>query len=136
MVEQSHQHTFTVEQPVALRLDRARHQYIYSVRSSHDIQERRGRTRLVFDANTGVFKQLQLPTGQHNGTTVTMWLNALHDANVAILGLPYRIFVCILGLVITMLSITGIYIWWKKRKARLTSRLRRDGQRNDVSLDV
>ena len=38
------------------------------------------------------------------------------DANV--FGLPYRIFVCILGLVITMLSLTGVYIWWKKRVAR------------------
>ena len=36
-----------------------------------------------------------------------------------VFGLAYRIFVCVLGLVITMLSVTGVYIWWKKRKARL-----------------
>jgi uncharacterized iron-regulated membrane protein len=35
-----------------------------------------------------------------------------------VFGLPYRIFVCILGLVIAMLSVTGVYIWWKKRRAR------------------
>lgn len=118
MTEQGILHGVSVERPLALRLDRARHQYVYTVRSSRDIQERRGRTRLVFDASTGALKQLQLPTGQHSGTTVTMWLNALHDANVAILGLPYRIFVCALGLVTTMVSITGVYIWWKKRVAR------------------
>lgn len=35
-----------------------------------------------------------------------------------VFGLPYRIFVCILGLVITTLSVTGVYIWWRKRIAR------------------
>lgn len=33
----------------------------------------------------------------------------------SVLGLPYRIFVYALGLVIAMLSVTGVYIWWKKR---------------------
>lgn len=122
MAEQSRLQCFTVEKPVAIRLDRARHLYIYQVRSSRDIQDRRGRTRLVIDANTGELKQLQLPTGQHNGLTVTMWLNALHDANV--FGLPYRIFVSVLGLLIVMLSSTGVYIWWKKRRARTPCRPR------------
>jgi uncharacterized iron-regulated membrane protein len=36
-----------------------------------------------------------------------------------VFGLPYRIFVCVLGLIITMLSVTGVYIWWKKHKARI-----------------
>ena len=120
MAEQSQLHGFSIEKPVGLRLDRARHLYIYTVRSSRDIQDRRGRTRLVFDANNGELKQLQLPTGQHSGVTVTMWLNALHDANV--FGLPYRIFVSVLGLLIVMLAMTGIYIWWKKRSARASSR--------------
>ncbi len=45
-----------------------------------------------------------------------VWLFALHEANL--FGLPYRIFVCLLGLVIVMLSVTGVYIWWKKWRAR------------------
>jgi len=39
--------------------------------------------------------------------------------------LPYRIFVCGLGLVIVMLSVTGVYIWWKKRQARNFSKTHR-----------
>jgi uncharacterized iron-regulated membrane protein len=31
-------------------------------------------------------------------------------------GLPYKIFVCFMGLVITMLSVTGVYIWGKKHR--------------------
>jgi len=116
-------HGFTVEQPVSLGLDRAHGIYTYSVRSSLDIQDRRGQTVVAFDADNGEFKDLQLPTGQYNGLTVTMWLKALHDANV--FGLPYRIFVCVLGLAIAMLSLTGAIIWLKKRRARLESNQRR-----------
>lgn len=116
MAEQSKIHHFSILQPVALRLDRKLGVYNYTVRSSRDIQDRRGVTRVFFDANTGELKLALLPSGQYNGNTVTSWLYALHMGNM--FGLPYRIFVCILGLVISMLSVTGIVIWMKKRQAR------------------
>lgn len=119
---------FTVEQPVGLWLDRARGQYHYIARSSLDFQNKRGRTMVIFDADTGALKSLELPSGQHAGWTVTNWLQSLHEANV--FGLPYRIFVSLLGLVITMLSLTGAYIWWKKRVARLKHSARRMNQRS------
>jgi uncharacterized iron-regulated membrane protein len=123
MAEQADKHGFTVEQPVALRLDRARGVYAYFVRSSRDIQDKRGRTRVFFDADSGTLKLVALPTGQYAGNTITSWLIALHDANK--FGLPYRIFVCLLGLAIAMLSATGVYVWWKKRRARSLNRQRR-----------
>jgi uncharacterized iron-regulated membrane protein len=116
MERQAALHGFTVERPIALRLDRLRGVYIDSVRSSRDIQDKRGMTRVFFDADTGELKLVLLPTGQHTGNTVTSWLFALHEANV--FGLPYRIIVCLLGLAIVMLSVTGIVIWMKKRRAR------------------
>lgn len=130
MAEQAKVHGFVVDQPVTLRLDRTRGVYAYFVRSSRDIQDKRGRTRVFFDANDGTLKLVLLPTGQFTGNTITSWLIALHDANV--FGLPYRIFVSILGLCIAMLSVTGVYVWWKKRQARLKSRLRRDRVCADV----
>lgn len=130
MAEQAEVHGFEVAQPVTLRLDRTRGVYAYFVRSSRDIQDKRGRTRVFFDANDGTLKLVLLPTGQFTGNTITSWLIALHDANV--FGLPYRIFVSILGLCIAMLSVTGVYVWWKKRQARLRSRLRRDKACADV----
>jgi uncharacterized iron-regulated membrane protein len=33
-------------------------------------------------------------------------------------GLPMRILVAVVGLVVTMPSLSGIYIWLRKRKAR------------------
>ena len=112
MDRQAELHDFEVYQPVALRLDRERNVYQYTVRSSRDIQDRRGTTRVFFDADTGAFKLLLLPSGQYTGNTVTSWLYALHMGNV--FGLPWRIFVCIIGLIIVMLSVTGIIIWSKK----------------------
>jgi uncharacterized iron-regulated membrane protein len=99
-----------------LRLHRDRGVYTYRVRSDRDIQDRRGRTDLLFDANTGELRLFTLPTGQHSGNTLTNWIYALHMGNV--FGLPYRIFVCVLGLATIALSITGIVIWLQKRKDR------------------
>lgn len=118
MDRQAELHDFEVYQPVALRFDRERNVYQYTVRSSRDIQDRRGTTRVFFDADTGAFKLLLLPSGQYTGNTVTSWLYALHMGNV--FGLPWRIFVCIIGLIIVMLSVTGIIIWSKKRHAEKT----------------
>lgn len=108
------EHDFQIEAPVALWINRAKGFYVYSVRSSLDIQDHEGQTRVVIDANSGQQKMLLLPTSQFSGNTVTSWLMALHMANV--FGLPYRLFVCVLGLVIVMLSVTGVVIWLKKRR--------------------
>jgi uncharacterized iron-regulated membrane protein len=119
MAAQASVHGFRVIRPVSLSLDTEHGVYRYSVRSSRDIQDNGGRTDIYFDAGTGALRLVLLPTGQYAGNTVSSWLWALHKANV--FGLPYRLFVCLLGLVIAMLSITGIYIWWKKRRARAFS---------------
>lgn len=51
-----------------------------------------------------------------SGNFLTRWMIILHFGQS--LGLAYKIFVSVLGIIIAMLSITGIYIWLKKRKAR------------------
>jgi uncharacterized iron-regulated membrane protein len=120
MVEQAALHDFIMERPVGFGYDPSRGVYSFIVRSNRDIRDKSARTIVYFDGDTGALRLLDLPTGQHSGNTVTSWLAALHMADV--FGLPYRIFVCGLGLVITMLSVTGVYIWWKKRSARKFAR--------------
>lgn len=116
MAEQASHMGFQVEKAMTLLLDRNKGIYTWGVRSTLDIQDKRGSTLLRFDARNGELFGVELPTRQSTGKTITTWLLQLHIANV--FGLPYRIFVCVLGLVITMLSVTGVYIWWKKRVAR------------------
>ena len=48
-----------------------------------------------------IFVQLQFP---------------LHSGRI--LGMPGRILMSVMGLLVAMLSVTGVYIWWKKRSAR------------------
>ncbi len=120
---QARLHDFIIERPVGLAYDAERGVYTYTLRSSLDIQDKSGKTMILFDAETGALRLLLLPAGQYSGNTVTSWLYALHMANV--FGLAWRIFVCLLGLLLTILSVTGVYIWWRKRRARKVSASRR-----------
>jgi len=116
MAEAAVSQSFAAQEPIALSFDAGRGVYAYTVRSSRDIKRKGGSTTVFFDANTGVLLLLDLPTAQHSGNTVTTWLYELHTARV--FGRPYQIFVCALGLTVTMLSVTGAYIWWRKRGVR------------------
>jgi uncharacterized iron-regulated membrane protein len=107
---------FTVLGETALSYDPARGSFRYTVRSSLDLAERRGETRVVFDGDTGVLLLWWLPTGQATGDTLQTWISALHTA--ALWGVPMQVFVCAMGGVVVMLSVTGIIIWARKRKAR------------------
>lgn len=111
---------FTVLEEQNLAYDPHKVLYSYSVKSSADIRDKYGSTRLYFDANTGDLKFTYLPTGRYAGDTVTHWLTGLHMAQVW--GLPFRIFVCAMGLVVAMLSVTGVVVWLKKRRGRLRLR--------------
>lgn len=53
------------------------------------------------------------------GTAADIFLQIqfpLHSGRI--LGLPGRILISIMGIVVAMLSVTGVYVWWRKRKAR------------------
>lgn len=47
----------------------------------------------------------------------------LHSGRI--LGLPGRILISVMGLVVAMLSVTGIAIWARKRRARLVAGVRK-----------
>jgi uncharacterized iron-regulated membrane protein len=119
MSEQSMKHQFAVGQPLSLMYFPDVGAYLYDVRGSRDIFERApkgGDTSVMFDGDTGEFRELSQPRGEHTGNTVESWLYALHMARV--FGRPYQIFVSLLGLLVAMLSATGVYIWWKRSKVQ------------------
>ena len=95
----------------------------YQVLSDLDIGDNYAGTNVYFDSNTGKQVGSYLPTGEASGDTITSWLMTLHTA--MIWGMPFKIFMTLVGLVVAMLSVTGIYIWWKKRRARLVNQQRR-----------
>lgn len=110
------QHGLLVYEASALNYNHHNATFSYVARTSADVFDTRGQTEVIFDANSGRYLQAYLPSGHTAGDTVTNWLFALHS--VEVWGLPYRLFMTVFGLAVAMLSVTGVYIWWKKRAGR------------------
>jgi len=90
--------------------------YVYYFTTDRDFTSRGGRSLVVFDGQTGQQRKLLLPQGANGANTFTEWMIALHMGRVW--GLPYRIAVVAIGLLVTVLSVTGVLIWMRKRQAR------------------
>lgn len=106
---------FEILHETRLAYDSAKHVYMYRVKSSLDIG-RGGGTSVYLDADDGRPLAWDMPNGPEAGNTLTNWLSALHTADV--FGMPYRILTSIVGMVVTILSVTGLVIWLRKRSAR------------------
>jgi len=71
---------------------------------------------LFVDGKSGALSGGRVPL-EGTGADVFMQLQfPLHSGRIA--GLPGRVLLSVMGLVVAMLSITGIVIWFKKRQAR------------------
>lgn len=120
MQAMSMQYGFTIDTEERLLLNRHRGLYIYMVHSSLDLRTRPGNTAVMIDADTGAWRGQWLPTGGEAGNTVSNWLGALHMGHVG--GWPWRLFVAASGLIVTLLSVTGVVIWTSKRRGRIKAR--------------
>ncbi|MCE0524192.1 MAG: PepSY domain-containing protein [Methylacidiphilales bacterium] len=110
---------FTVTRSIGIGYQPEYGAYLYGVQSSLDVEGRPGwqGPGVWLDGDTGKPIQIFVPTGEHAGNTISAWLRGLHFADVHD-NLAYRIFVGVLGIAIVILSVTGIYIWWRKRPAK------------------
>ncbi|HMK88174.1 MAG TPA: PepSY-associated TM helix domain-containing protein [Methylocystis sp.] len=92
--------------------------YNYSVLTDRPFPQDQ-RLTVFFDSNSGEFAGLFQTRAPLLGDTISNWLLALHQIRDPVDYLAYRLLVFVTGIVIALLSATGVYIWWKKRKARL-----------------
>ncbi|RVU03381.1 hypothetical protein EOE18_16305 [Novosphingobium umbonatum] len=92
--------------------------YLYGFTSSADISKHGEGSFVAFDSDTGRLRAVQFPTGQTGANTFTTWIEAIHTAHVG--GMLWRMGTSLLGAIVTMLCITGVVIWMKKRSARLS----------------
>jgi uncharacterized iron-regulated membrane protein len=75
-----------------------------------------GPSQLYYDGADGKLLGDKMPW---RGTVADIFVQAqfpLHSGRI--LGLPGRILISLMGLVVAALSVTGIVIWWRKRSAR------------------
>jgi uncharacterized iron-regulated membrane protein len=76
-----------------------------------------GPPALYFDGEDGRYLGDRIPW---TGTAGDLFLQVqfpLHSGRIA--GVPGRIFISFMGLVVAMLSATGVVIWWQKRSASM-----------------
>lgn len=93
-----------------------------------------GPIRLFIDGQDGRILGERLPW---NGTAADIFVQAqfpLHSGRI--LGLPGRILISVMGVIVAMLSVTGVIIWWKKRKARIRSASREAVRRQELPLSA
>lgn len=117
IAEQATVHHFTVTRPWGLAYIPQFGVYSYDVRASNDIRGHGWDTGVWIDADTGALRKVFLPSGQHLGNTISTVLWGLHYGDIRDV-LLYRWLVCLFGLVLVALSITGVYIWWRKMRTR------------------
>lgn len=98
--------------------------YTYAVASDINIEAHGWTTSLWLDGNTAELVSIDIPKHQQLGNLIGIWLRALHFADLRD-SLWYRVLVCASGLAVTALSITGVYIWLRKRAAQAFAQARR-----------
>ncbi len=99
--------------------------YVYGFTTVHDVADTVAGARVAFDDRSGALRYTSLPQTAPAADRFTDWIVALHMANIY--GWPWRVFETLIGALVTVLSITGVLIWMKKRTARVFRR-RRQGR--------
>lgn len=93
----------------------------------------RGRAWLYFDGSDGRLLGQEIPARGSLGERFYRLQLPIHSGRL--LGLPGRLAIAVLGLAIAVLSVTGVLIWWRKRRARrLGRRKRRPAQASGEGL--
>lgn len=88
-------------------------------------------SHVTYDAQRGEFIQASDIRSAGLGTKVVDSYRRLHFGNFA--GLASRVLWCAVGLSPLLLSITGIYIWYRRREKRRAARIKRRDKRPAIT---
>lgn len=124
MAREAWERGFSIGREIALYYAEDHGVYGYVVESSLDVSKEHPWTEVYVDGKDGTFRGFSAPSGISAGNTISNWLFRLHMGHV--FGLWYRIVVAVVGVGVTGLSITGLWIWLRKREKRGVRRARRE----------
>ena len=99
--------------------------FSYAAHGERDVGYHTPAVTVYFDGKTGELRGSSFASGENAASTFTNWMAAIHGRTVG--GWVMQFVVGVMGVVIAMLSVTGVYIWWVKRKAAVS--LSRAGRR-------
>ncbi|MGB6925863.1 PepSY-associated TM helix domain-containing protein [Psychrobacter sp.] len=91
-------------------------------KTDKDIGKKGGASSITVNARTGSIERVNFGYQSSSfGSKADQWLSTLHMGHISqgIGHLLYQIFLALIGLAVTVLSITGVYLWWKGRQSRL-----------------
>lgn len=109
-----------------LALDRQRGVYRLQLATTQDIRRDYGRTVVFLSASTGAVLGWQQPQGGTAGDDFIALQAPLHVGDLV--DVPHglhQLLLCLAGIATAVLSVTGVYLWWKKRRARQAAAARR-----------
>ncbi len=110
-------HGFTVDHPTQLAYIPGVNLYAYSVLTDRAFPASK-EFNLFFDGDDGSLYSASTLQGAGLGNDIIDWFRALHMVRDPVDAVWYRIVVALIGVVIALLSATGIYVWWYKQRAR------------------
>lgn len=117
MAAAAEQRGFQILSEKYLSYDPVQRAYAYIADSSLDVDARLAGTMVTFNGDDG--RQLELYTpADTTRDTFDSWLIALHFGRIRQLGFLYRSFVGVLGCFVAALSVSGVWIWLRKRRKR------------------
>jgi uncharacterized iron-regulated membrane protein len=116
LARQAAQNGWSVQYEYMLIYDPRSARYRYYAHTDRDAATRWGLTRVEIDGRSGAVLTLWQPTGAAAGDTAHTWLTTLHMAAVG--GRPMQALVCVIGIAVALLSVTGWLLWLRKRRAR------------------
>lgn len=104
---------FEVFSEASLAMDFGKYAYRFQVKSSLDLPNGYAQTRIYLSASDGQFLARAHPE-MDAGNYLSSWLAALHMGRV--FGAWYQTVVALMGIIICLLTVTGVLIWWRKRR--------------------
>jgi len=116
----AHRHGTRVQELLGIRWVEEDRQWQMRFKTDKDIGTHGGASSITVNAATGKVERVKFGDQSAFGNKVDQWLGALHMGHIG-QGWGhrlYQVFLAMIGLAVTVLSGTGVYLWWKGRQQR------------------
>ncbi len=125
LTEQAHiaaqKNGVTVQQTLGIRRLTEEGQWQMRFKTDKDVGTHGGASSITVSAATGKVEKVNFGYQSAFGNKIDQWFSTLHMGHIGQgnAHLLYQMFLAMIGLAVTVLSATGVYLWVKGRQSRL-----------------